>query len=250
MWICLFLTPTTQPKAIRLRIWRALKALGCPSLRDGVYLLPESRAALFDPLISEVRSHGGQAHVLQLSTHDEAMRTEVLALFDRTKSYAEWHVEVEALNALLPGLDARKFQGKRWATRTRPWVDRFACAWLIRRSIDPEASFIWLADSAVATLPPRGTLGFDFDGARFTHIGSRVSFEVLAASFGLDANQRLQRIAPAVRFLDVGGIPVAEAAGLELVLAGLREVHNNDDALAQAAAPVFDALYAAPGISE
>jgi hypothetical protein len=252
--------------------------------------------------------------VLQLSTHDEAMRTEVLALFDRTKSYAEWHVEVEALNALLPGLDetearrrwrgvteslqvlrrldyypgaaaqqaqaelddlrqtldtrfskgepkaqpshgiarldSLKFKGKRWATRSRPWVDRLACAWLIRRFIDPEASFIWLADPAGATPPPRGVLGFDFDGARFTHIGSRVSFEVLAASFGLDSDQQLQRIARAVHFLDVGGIPVAEAAGLELVLAGLREVHTNDDALAQAAALVFDALYAAPGISE
>jgi hypothetical protein len=242
------------------------------------------------------------------------MRTEVLALFDRTKSYAEWHVEVEALNALLPGLDetearrrwrgvteslqvlrrldyypgaaaqqaqaelddlrqtldtrfskgepkaqpshgiarldSLKFKGKRWATRARPWVDRLACAWLIRRFIDPEASFIWLADPAGATPPPRGVLGFDFDGARFTHIGSRVSFEVLAASFGLDSDQQLQRIARAVHFLDVGGIPVAEAAGLELVLAGLREVHTNDDALAQAAALVFDALYAAPGISE
>jgi len=314
MWSALFLTLPTQPKAIRLRIWRALKTLGCPSLRDGVYLLRESHAELFDPLVSEVRENGGQAHVLQLSTHDEAMRTEVLALFDRTKSYAEWHVEVEALNALLPGLDetearrrwrgvteslqvlrrldyypgaaaqqaqaelddlrqtidtrfskgepkaqpshgiarldARKFQGKRWATRARPWVDRLACAWLIRRFIDPEASFIWLADPAGATPPPRGVLGFDFDGARFTHIGSRVSFEVLAASFGLDSDQQLQRIARAVHFLDVGGIPVAEAAGLELVLAGLREVHTNDDALAQAAALVFDALYAAPGISE
>lgn len=313
MWSALFLTLPTQPKAIRLRIWRALKTLGCPSLRDGVYLLPESHAELFDALVSEVRENGGQAHVLQLSTHDEAMRTEVLALFDRTKFYAEWRVEVEALNALLPGLDetevrrrwrgvteslqvlrridyypgaaaqqaqaelddlrqtldtrfskgepkaqpshgisrldARKFQGKRWATRARPWVDRLACAWLIRRFIDPEASFIWLADPAGATPPPRGVLGFDFDGARFTHVGSRVSFEVLAASFGLDADQRLQRIARAVHFLDVGGIPVAEAAGLELVLAGLRQVHTKDDALVQAAALVFDALYAAPGIS-
>jgi hypothetical protein len=242
------------------------------------------------------------------------MRTELLALFDRSKSYGEWHGEAQALTALLleldetearrrlrgvtealqvlrridyyPGaaaqqsqaelddlrqtidtqfskgepkaqpshgiarLDARNFKGKRWATRARPWVDRLACAWLIRRFIDPEASFIWLADPAGATPPPRGVLGFDFDGARFTHIGSRVSFEVLAASFGLDSDQQLQRIARAVHFLDVGGIPVAEAAGLELVLAGLREVHTNDDALAQAAALVFDALYAAPGISE
>ena len=143
-------------------------------------------------------------------------------------------------------LDARKFQGKRWATRARPWVDRLACAWLIRRFIDPAAQFLWLADPAGSTPAPRGALGFDYDGARFTHVGARVSAEVLAASFGLDADPRLQRIARAVHFLDVGGIPVPEAAGLEAVLAGLREVHADDDQLALAAAAVFDALYAAP----
>jgi hypothetical protein len=90
-------------------------------------------------------------------------------------------------------------------------------------------------------------LGFDYDGARFSHVGARVSFEVLMASFALDADQRLQRIARAVHFLDIGGIPVPEAAGLEAVLAGLREVHADDDNLSLAAAAVFDALYAAPG---
>ena len=72
---------------------------------------------------------------------------------------------------------------------------------------------------------------------------------MLAASFGLDADQRIQRISRVVHFLDVGGIPMPEAAGLQLVLAGLREVHIDDDALALAAALVFDALYAAPGVS-
>lgn len=147
----------------------------------------------------------------------------------------------------IPRLDPRKFRGKRWATRARPWVDRLACAWLIRRFVDPEARFVWLADPAGATPAPRGALGFDYDGARFTHVGSRVSFEVLAASFGLDTDPRLQRIARAVHFLDIGGIPVPEAAGLEAVLSGLREVHADDDQLNLAAASVFDALYAAPG---
>ena len=74
--------------------------------------------------------------------------------------------------------------GRVWATRARPWVDRLASAWLIRRFIDPAARFLWLA--APAECPP-DALGFDFDGATFSHLGSRVTFEVLAASFALEA---------------------------------------------------------------
>ena len=128
-------------------------------------------------------------------------------------------------------------------------MDRLACAWLIRRFIDPQARFLWLPDPAGSTPPPRGALGFDFDGARFTHVGTRVSVEVLIAAFGLAADARLQRIANAVHYLDAGGIPVPEAAGLESVLGGLRELHADDDTLAAAAATVFDALYAAPSPS-
>jgi hypothetical protein len=147
----------------------------------------------------------------------------------------------------IPRLDPAKFQGRRWATRARPWVDRLACAWLIRRFIDARATFVWLPHDKDAVRTPRGALGFDYDGARFTHVGTRVTFEVLAASFGLDADPQLRRIAEVVHYLDIGGIPVPEAAGLESVLGGLRELHANDGKLVVAAASVFDALYAAPG---
>jgi hypothetical protein len=144
----------------------------------------------------------------------------------------------------VPALRREDFQGKRWATRARPWVDRLACCWLIRRFIDPQAQFVWLGD--VAKLP-RGAIGFDFDGARFTHVGGRVSFEVLSASFGLDADPRLSRIGSIVHYLDVGGIPLQEAAGLESILAGLRDLQPDDDQLMLAAGLVFEALYAAIG---
>jgi hypothetical protein len=310
MWSMLMLTLPTQPNAVRVRVWRALKALGCAALRDGAYLLPSAQAALFEPLAAEVREHGGTAMVLALSPTSPAQRDELLALFDRSAAYAVWRDTTTALLATLsslgetearrrgravsealqdllridyyPGeaalqakreldalrqaldacfskgepragadhgidaLDMRKFQGKRWATRARPWVDRLASAWLIRRFIDPQARFIWLADPAGTTPAPRGALGFDYDGARFTHVGARVTFEVLLLSFGQSADPRLQRIAAVVHYLDAGGIPVPEATGLESVLAGLRELHRDDDALVQAAAAVFDALYAAP----
>ena len=323
MWSLLVATLPTRPNAARMRLWRRLKALGCAALRDGAYLLPETRADDFHELADELRSQGGTAMVLRLEPTDGDQRNEVLALFDRSEAYAQWQATAAALQADIaapgspqgerrarrtalpdeadarrrlravaealealrridhyPGaaaeqaesdlaalrralderysrgepqpraahgiarLDRARFQGRRWATRARPWVDRLASAWLIKRFIDPQAQFVWLDDPAQA---PRGALGFDFDGARFTHMGARVSFEVLAASFGLEGDSKLQRIAQAVRYLDAGGIPVPEAAGLETVLAGLREMHADDDALAVAAGAVFDALYAAPG---
>ncbi|MFM9900171.1 MAG: chromate resistance protein ChrB domain-containing protein, partial [Polaromonas sp.] len=100
------------------------------------------------------------------------------------------------------------------------------------------------ADGGVRT--PRGAVGFDYNGARFTHVGARVSFEVLTASFGLETDPALARIGLAVRFLDAGGIPVPEAEGLGAVLSGLQQVHANDDSLVAASSAVFDALYASP----
>lgn len=139
--------------------------------------------------------------------------------------------------------DPAEHRGRRWATRQHLWVDRVASAWLIRRFIDPEAQFLWLASPADC---PADALGFDFDGATFTHVGSRVSFEVLAASFGLDKNAGLVRVGRLVHYLDVGGVPVADAAGFASVMTGARARHgDDDDGLLADMGTVLDCLYAA-----
>jgi len=137
------------------------------------------------------------------------------------------------------------YQGRLWATRRQIWVDRMASAWLIRRFIDPAANFLWLEKPEEC---PVDALGFDFDGAEFTHVGKRVSFEVLLASFGLESDPVLMKLAALVHCLDVGGLPVAEAAGVEMVLNGVRQRCANDDALLAEASVVFDSLYA--GLAE
>lgn len=141
----------------------------------------------------------------------------------------------------IPRLDISLYRGRLWATRQRPWVDRLACAWLIRRFIDPEARFVWLQAPKDC---PADALGFDFDGASFTHLNGKVTFEVLLDSFRLD-HPGLTRLGALVHFLDVGGIQPSEASGLEQILWGLRNSIHDDDQLIATANGVFDALLAA-----
>jgi hypothetical protein len=149
--------------------------------------------------------------------------------------------EPHPVNATLSLLAVNQYQGRTWATRRRPWVDRLACAWLIRRFIDPQARLLWLASPGDC---PADALGFDFDGATFSHVGSRVSFEVLLASFGLE-QAALKRLGALVHYLDVGGVQPPESAGIESVLAGLREAITDDDQLLATASSVFDGLLTA-----
>ena len=142
----------------------------------------------------------------------------------------------------LQRVDASLYQKRVWATRKAPWVDRLASAWLIKRFIDREAKFVWLPRPSER---PKRAVGFDYDGAEFTHVKNRVTFEVLAAKFGLDEDPALAKIGAAVHFLDVGGIPVADATGLETMLKGARENARSDDALLAHAIRTFDLLYAA-----
>jgi hypothetical protein len=149
--------------------------------------------------------------------------------------------EPHAVDSAVQRLSVTAYQGRIWATRARPWVDRLACAWLIRRFIDPQARLLWLTDIADC---PADALGFDFDGATFSHVGARVSFETLVASFALDS-PAIQRLGALVHFLDVGGVQPAEAGGVERVLAGLRASIDDDDQLLITASTVFDGLLAA-----
>jgi hypothetical protein len=144
----------------------------------------------------------------------------------------------------LKPLNRAKYQKRLWSTRKDLWVDRLATAWLIKRFIDPGARFVWIDRPSER---PRKAIGFDFDGAQFTHVKNRVTFEVILESFELDKDGALAAIGSAVHFLDIGGIPVADARGLETVLRGIKEKARSDDALLSEAMRIFDLFYSAYG---
>ena len=121
-------------------------------------------------------------------------------------------------------------------------MDRAASAWLIRRFIDPNASFLWLRTPAAC---PHDAVGFDFDHATFTHVGDAVTFEVLLYAFELETDPALSRIGALVHYLDVGGAPVADAAGFIAMLSGLKQSCSDDDAFLAGASPLLDHLYTA-----
>jgi hypothetical protein len=148
--------------------------------------------------------------------------------------------EPHATRHAIQQLDKREYQHCTWATRKRPWVDRLASAWVIRKFIDPDARFVWL-DSPQVSHPSQ--IGFDFDGATFTHVGDCVTFEMLVASFALDDDPALVRVGNLVHLLDVGGIPVPEAKGVEAILRGMKEKFSEDDRFLAEACGVFDSLY-------
>jgi hypothetical protein len=167
---------------------------------------------------------------------------EAMATLKRDLQQAYSRGEPRPSRKRLKPLNRAKYQKRLWATRKDPWVDRLATAWLIKRFIDPAARFAWIDRPSER---PRKAIGFDFDGAQFTHVKNRVTFEVVLESFGLDKDPALAAIGSAVHFLDIGGIPVADARGLETVLRGVKEKARSDDALLSEAMRILDLFHSA-----
>lgn len=140
-----------------------------------------------------------------------------------------------------PDRAIRDVRGRTWVTRRGVHVDRIASAWLIRRFIDADASFKFVA--AKGYRPEPGELRFDMFDAEYTHEGDRCTFQVLCLRFALEV-PGLRAIAELVHDLDLKdqkfGRP--EAAGLAAQLGGLTLVHEEDTARVAQGAELFDQL--------
>jgi rhodanese-related sulfurtransferase len=145
--------------------------------------------------------------------------------------------------ALLPARDA---EGRTvWVTRARPKVDRIACPWLIRRFVDPEAVFLFVAPQDVAGTAERfGAAPFDVEGAFWSHRGEQCSFDVMVEELGLGGFAGLRQLAPIVRGADTARPELApQAAGLLAASLGLSRMYADDLEQLEAGMLLYDAFY-------
>jgi hypothetical protein len=128
----------------------------------------------------------------------------------------------------------------RWATRTGVHIDRSACAWLIRRHVDPQAEFVFVTDPDDV---PADATPFDMRSVDLGHHGSDCTFETILRRHDL-VDPVLWRIAGIVHEADLEDeqYDAPEAPGFDVILRALSAAHDDDTVLAMTA-PIFDAVY-------
>jgi hypothetical protein len=136
----------------------------------------------------------------------------------------------------------------KWITREHVKVDRVACPWLIRKYIDPEAEFLFVAAAEVAAVAEReGATPFDVGGAVLGHRDGKCSFETIIEEYGLLARDpALAQMAEIVHGADVSADldRVPESRGLKAIAEGFGLVYDDDHAILAAEFPLYDALHA------
>lgn len=140
-----------------------------------------------------------------------------------------------------PALDLRLLRGRRWVTRPRPHVDRIASAWLIRRFIDAEATFLFARPSEF----PSDAIPFDTPGVELSHDGNDCTFETLIKRAGL-RDRRLTQLAEIIHEADLrdGKFPRDEARGIDIAIRGLLAAYPDDHDVLAHGLPLFEGLYA------
>jgi hypothetical protein len=222
--------------------------------RDYAELATEARATL--------RALGKARHL------DEARRASGETALARYRRRLSEIVELdffeatgrEAAHAALAALESRvrgepkartrrtgataRVRGAVWVTRKGVHVDRIASAWLIKRFVDPEATFKLVPAKGYA--PAAGEIRFDMFEAEHTHEGDACTFEVIARRFGV-ADAAVAAIGEVVHDIDVrdGKFGRLETAGVERLVNGIALTVGEDLARIALGSQILDALYEA-----
>jgi hypothetical protein len=168
------------------------------------------------------------------------------ALLDRIEERLRATMEDATMPRAMPNASAGAGapHGRTWVTRRDVHVDRIASAWLIRRRIDPNARFKFVAPRGYTPAP--GELRFDMFDAEYTHEGDRCTFETLLTRFDID-DVALRAIGEIVHDIDMKDARFgrAETPGIEHLILGLVLAHDSDEARLERGAAMLDDLYAA-----
>ncbi len=139
--------------------------------------------------------------------------------------------------------DITKYHGRLWLTRKKPFIDRMASAWLIKKFIDSKAEFGFIDEKEIDDID-RNSSTFDIRGGEFTHSGDLCTFEVLIKAFGLK-DKILRKMAEIVHDLDMRDdkYKASGAKGLEDILSGIRKSAKDDSEALENGIAVFEMLY-------
>ncbi len=139
----------------------------------------------------------------------------------------------------VPAAERDRYQGRRWVTRPHPHVDRLACAWLIRRFVDPKAEIRY------AETPAEGEVSFDMRDAHFGHHGNLCTFETMLAAFALGNDPALAALAAIVHEIDLrdGTSARPEVPGVDAILRGWSAAGWPDAELERQGVALFEGLY-------
>jgi rhodanese-related sulfurtransferase len=131
-----------------------------------------------------------------------------------------------------------------WVTRSRPKIDRIACPWLIRRFVDPNAVFLFVAPAEIAAVAERfDATPFDVEGVFWSHRGAACTFDTMIEEFGLKSPPLLQ-LAKIVRGADTARLDLApQSAGLLAASLGYSRMYRDDLPQLDSAMSLYDAFY-------
>ncbi len=146
------------------------------------------------------------------------------------------------------GFPTRQYRNQvspKWVTRERPKIDRIACPWLIRRFIDPDATFVYVPSRDVTSTAERiGGTPYDIPDVAFSHVGDRCSFDAFLRLYDI-ADPALEQLALIVRGADTSRLDMTpQSAGLFAISLGLSAIHADDHVMLEHGMHVYDALYA------
>lgn len=274
-WLLLFHQIPPKPDYFRVKVRRRLERLGSVPLKNSVYVLPLQDDTIedFEWLAREIRAEGGEATLCRAAFIDGIRDSDLEAMFRaaRDADYAEVErmagestdeAELERLRRRLDQVRKVDFfesagreraeravasppeavasgsapRGALWVTRPGVKVDRMASAWLIRRFIDPAATF--------AFDPKTPGLRFDTYEGEYTHEGDRCTFEVLLQRFSLD-DAALKAVGEVVHDIDCkdGKFERPETQGLAAIIEGIAAVEPDDAERLRQGAVLFEGLY-------